>query len=344
MKIKQAAVETGRMISRTLWNGQQIPALGLGCWAIGGLWSSGDTPLGWGQVDDAESVKAIHCAVAGGVRFFDTAQSYGTGHSEEILGQALKAHPDVLIATKIGYAINPATKQMIGTDCSASAIKLSLEASLKRLKRDRVDLVHLHLNNLDIAEADNVFATLEELVAAGKVSAYGWSTDFPDRARAFADRKNFVSIQHAMNVFFRADALVPVIEELGLLSINRSPLAMGLLGGNYGPDTKVTGADVRGQNADWIAYFKDGKVAPDYAQMLGAVRELLQTDGRTLAQGAIGWLWGRSNRTLPIPGFRTVKQVEDIVGALEKGPLSASLMSEIERVIVRAPEGPPRER
>jgi aryl-alcohol dehydrogenase-like predicted oxidoreductase len=332
------------MISRTLWNGQQIPALGMGCWAIGGLWSAGETPLGWGKVDDAESIRAIHRAVAGGIRFFDTAQSYGTGHSEEILGQALKTHPDVLVATKIGYAIDPAAKQLIGTDYSAAAIKLSLEASLKRLQRERIDLVHLHLNNLEIAEAEAVFDTLEGLVIAGKVGAYGWSTDFPDRAKAFAHQRHFVSVQHAMNVFFRADAVVPVIEELGLLSINRSPLAMGLLGGKYGLDTKVTGADVRGQNAEWIAYFKDGKVSPDYAKMLGAVQELLQTGGRSLAQGAIGWLWGRSNRTLPIPGFRTVKQVEDLVGALDKGPLPVSVMSEIERVIMRPPEGSPRER
>jgi aryl-alcohol dehydrogenase-like predicted oxidoreductase len=338
------ATEWQTMTSRTLWDGQRIPALGLGCWAIGGLWSAGETPLGWGKVDDTESIKAIHAAVAGGIRFFDTAQAYGTGHSEEILGQALKAHPDVRVATKIGYAIDPAAKQLIGADHSASAIKLSLDASLKRLKRDRIDLVHLHLNNLEIAEAESVFAVLEQLVATGKVGAYGWSTDFPDRAKAFADRKNFVSIQHAMNVFFRAEALLPVIEELGLLSINRSPLAMGLLGGKYGPDKQIVGADVRGQNAEWIAYFKDGKVAPDYAKMLGAVQELLQAGGRSLAQGAIGWLWARSNRTLPIPGFRTVKQVEDIVGALEKGPLSESVMSEIERVIVRPPEGPPRER
>jgi aryl-alcohol dehydrogenase-like predicted oxidoreductase len=151
------------MITRTLWDKTEIPALGLGCWAIGGMWSSGNMPLGWGQVDDAESIRAIHCAVAHGIKFFDTAQAYGTGHSETILGQALATHPDVRIATKIGYAIDPAKKQMIGPDLSSSMITTSINASLKRLKRDRIDLVHLHLNALSITEAEIIFDLLENL-------------------------------------------------------------------------------------------------------------------------------------------------------------------------------------
>jgi aryl-alcohol dehydrogenase-like predicted oxidoreductase len=332
------------MITRTLWDKADIPALGLGCWAIGGIWSSGDMPLGWGQVDDAESIRAIHCAVARGIKFFDTAQAYGTGHSETILGQALLTHTDVRIATKIGYAIDPEKKQLIGPDFSSSMITGSIDASLKRLKRDRIDLVHLHLNALSITEAETIFDLLEDLRLAGKIGAYGWSTDFPDRAAAFANRPGFVSVQHAMNVFFRSDALVPTIEKHGLLSINRSPLAMGLLGGKYNAGSKMAVNDIRSQTADWIAYFKDGKVVPDFVHQLDAVRDLLQTGGRSLAQGAIGWLWSRSKRTLPIPGFRTVAQVEDIAGALGKGPLPISVMEEIERVIIRLPEGAPRER
>jgi aryl-alcohol dehydrogenase-like predicted oxidoreductase len=91
-------------------------------------------------------------------------------------------------------------------------------------------------------------------------------------------------------------------------------------------------------------YYKDGTIAPEYATRLHAVRDLLQTDGRTLAQGAIAWLWGRSDRTLPIPGFRTVAQVMDLAGALQKGALSPATMADIETVIARDPEGAPRER
>ena len=332
------------MITRALWNGVEIPALGLGCWAIGGPFYSGKTPLGWGEVDDKQSVAAIHRAADLGICFFDTAQAYGTGHSETVLGQALEQRPDVLIGTKIGIGVNPQAKQVTGSDIAPAAIEASIDASLKRLRREKIDLVHLHLNSLPVAEAEAVFNTLGALTVKGKIGAYGWSTDFPDRAEAFASRASFVSVQHAMNVFFRADALMPVIERHGLLSINRSPLAMGLLSGKYAPGKIMDKSDIRSQTMDWMAYFKDGEAAPDYARQLGAVRSLLQSDGRTLVQGAIGWLWARSSRTLPIPGFRTAAQVDDLAGALQKGPLPQDVMREIERTIIREPEGAPRER
>ena len=329
------------MLTRAIWDGATIPALGMGCWAIGGPWTAGGAPAGWGQVDDAESIRAIHAAVEAGIRFFDTAQTYGAGHSESVLGQALRDRPDVCIATKVGYAIDPAKRELTGADATPAAIIASLEASLRRLGRDKVDLVLLHLNALDIPTAETVFAALSTLRDAGKVGAFGWSTDFPDRAQAYAAMPGMVAIEHAMNVFFRADALIPVIEAHGLLSINRSPLAMGVLGG--APRVFATN-DLRSRTVSWMDYYKDGAIAPDYATRLNAVRDLLQTDGRTLSQGAIAWLWARSAQTLPIPGFRTVQQVTDLAGALEKGALSAATMAEIEAVIMRAPEGPPRER
>jgi aryl-alcohol dehydrogenase-like predicted oxidoreductase len=332
------------MITRMLWDGGDVPALGLGCWAIGGPWTAGGAPAGWGVVDDAESARAIHAAVDAGVRFFDTAQAYGAGHSEDVLGRALQGRDVVRIATKVGYVIDPARRELTGPQITPAAITASIDASLRRLRRGRIDLVLLHLNSLPIAEATSVFDTLAALRNAGKIAAYGWSTDYPDRAAAFQDRAGFVAIEHAMNVFFRADALMPVIEGHGLLSINRSPLAMGLLGGKYAPGTRIGPQDVRGQNADWLAYFKDGQMAPGFADALSAVRDLLQTGGRSLAQGAIGWLWARSGRTLPIPGFRTVAQISDLAGALDHGPLPESVMAEIERVIPREPEGPPRDR
>jgi aryl-alcohol dehydrogenase-like predicted oxidoreductase len=332
------------MITRTLWNGREIPALGLGCWAIGGPFHSGETPLGWGEVDDRQSILAIRRGVDLGIRFFDTAQAYGTGHSEEVLGQALTSSPDVLVSTKIGVGIDPETKQVTGNEITPAAIQASIDGSRKRLRRDRIDLVHLHLNALPVEEAEQVFDTLDALKVKGKIDAYGWSTDYPDRAAAYAERPGFVSVQHAMNVFFKASALLPVLEGHGLLSINRSPLAMGLLSGKYAPGSAMDKNDIRSQTMDWMGYFKDGAAAPEYVRQLDAVRDLLRTDGRSLVQGALGWLWARSERTLPIPGFRTAEQVDDLAGALEKGPLAVSVMDEIERVIIREPEGEPRDR
>ena len=332
------------MLTRTFGNGPVIPALGLGCWAIGGPWTAGTSQAGWGEVDDAMSTRAIQAAVDRGIRFFDTAQTYGTGHSETVLGAALERHPEVMIGTKVGYAIDPVARNLTGPDASVTAITASLEQSLRRLRRERVDLVHLHLNALPIPQADEVFGTLEALRQAGKIGAYGWSTDFPDRAEALARHPGAVSVQHAMNVFFRADALVPVIERHGLLSINRSPLAMGLLGGKYDSASRIGGTDLRAQDIGWLDYFKGGTIAPAFARQLDAVRDLLQTGGRSLAQGAIGWLWARSERSLPIPGFRTVAQVEDLAEALDKGALPAEVMAGIEAVILREPEGAARER
>jgi aryl-alcohol dehydrogenase-like predicted oxidoreductase len=326
------------------FNGQMVPALGLGCWAIGGRFYSGETPLGWGDVDDAVSISAIQCAVDHGIRFFDTAQVYGTGRSETVLGKALAKRYDVKIGTKVGYGIDPVTKQLVGEVKAPQDIMASVEKSLKRLQRNHIDIINLHLNELPIAEAAPIFECLELLRTQGKISSYGWSTDFPDRAAAFAAMEGFVAIQHAMNVFYRADMLIPTVEQNGLLSINRSPLAMGLLGGKHDASTKFDAGEVRGRTATWMDYFADGRIRPEYATRLANIRELLQADGRSLVQGALCWLWARSQKTLPIPGFRNTDQVKDIAGALNFGPLGGAVMADIETLINREPEGAPRAR
>ena len=319
------------------------PAMGLGCWAIGGPFFAGDRPVGWGTVDDAVSTRAIHAAVDCGIRLFDTAQAYGTGHSETVLGAALKNAPDVAIATKIGIGIDPATKQISFDAMGLDAIRDSLTASRKRLQRDRIDLVLLHINALPIDDAAPIFDMLDVLHRDGQIGGYGWSTDFPDRIRAFADRPGFVAAEHAMNVFFAAQHMVPATKAAGLTALIRSPLAMGILGGRY--DARATFRDeIRSGQDDWNDYFRDGKVNPDYLARLNAIREVLSSGGRSLAQGAIAWLWARSPNAMPIPGFRTPEQVTDLCGARDHGPLTAAQMDQIETLLDRPDEGPPRER
>jgi aryl-alcohol dehydrogenase-like predicted oxidoreductase len=331
------------MIERTLWNGTTIPALGLGCWAIGGQVYRDGMATGWGAVDDNESIAAIRRGLDLGIRFFDTANAYGGGHSEEILGQTIGNRADVFITTKFGNYVDPVTKQGGTADRSPAGIKKAAEDSLRRLRRDRIDLYLLHVNSMPIAEAALMFDALDRLKAAGKIDVYGWSTDFPERAAAYAERRNFEAIEHSMNVFFRATALVEVIEKHDLLSLNRGPLAMGLLTGKF-TATSTLKDEIRAGTHAWLDYFQGGKPNAALMAKLEAVRDLLRTDGRTLAQGALAWLWARSPNTLPIPGFRTIAQVEENAGALAKGPLAATVMAEIERVIVREPEGEPRER
>ena len=318
----------------SLWNGREIPRLGMGCWAIGGPFYAGDVPLGWGEVDDDESIRAIHRAVDLGIRFFDTASNYGAGHSEKVVGRAIGNRDDIVIATKFGFATDEENKQATGAFADPAFIRQSAETSLKRLKRERLDLLQFHLNDFPLEASDEVFETLETLKAEGKIDAFGWSTDYSDRAARHAARTGFVSVQHTMNVFEPVPDMIDVIEKNGLISINRGPLAMGLLTGKFTTEKTVGAKDVRGASLDWMVYFKDGKIAPEFSARLDAVRNLLTADGRTLTQGALAWLWARSSRTLPIPGFRTVAQVEENAGALQKGPLPQEAMDGIDAALV----------
>ena len=315
-------------------SGIEVSSIGLGCWAIGGPFYSGDTPLGWGEVDDAESTRAIMAAIDSGVTFFDTADAYGTGHSERVLGKAVTGRrSSVVIATKFGNLFNEDTKQKSGGSAEPDYVRSACEASLKRLGTDYIDLYQLHLNDYDMTDALATRDALEGLVAAGKIRAYGWSTDSAERARLFGDGKSCTATQFEMNVLNDAPELVDVCEDMNLAAILRGPLAMGLLTGKYVPGRAVGDKDVRSNNFDWMRYFKDGKPNPEWASKLEAVREILTAGGRSLAQGAIAWLWARSSRCVPIPGIRTEKQAAENFSVLQQQPLTSEQMTQIESLI-----------
>ena len=319
-------------------SGIEISAMGLGCWAIGGpFWRSG-TPAGWGEVDDNESIAAIHRGLELGVTFLDTANVYGAGHSEKVLARALQGRrQDVVIATKFGNLFDEDTREITGSSATPDGIRAQCEDSLRRLNTDYIDLYQLHIGDYDTTLAVDVVETLERLVSAGKIRSYGWSTDDPNRERIFATGAHCTAVQNQMNVLDDAAGMIAVCEELNLASVNRGPLAMGLLTGKYQGQTTLGADDVRGTNAPaWMKYFKEGKPGPEWLQKMEAVRDILTSGGRTLAQGAIAWLWGRSGQTIPIPGFRTVKQVEENCGAMRFGPLSAAQIQEIDQILGRA--------
>ncbi len=317
--------------------GIKVSALGLGCWAIGGpFWAEG-APLGWGEVDDAESIRAIHFAVNNGINFFDTANVYGAGHSERVLGQGL-AHrrPEVIIATKFNAVFDEETREVTGADATPEGIVSACEASLKRLNTDYIDLYQFHDNGFPATDALPIRETLEKLVQVGKIRTYGWSTDFPDRAEVFANGANCAAIQLQLNVLDDNPEVISVCENYRLSAINRGPLAMGLLTNKYSADTKPSMDDVRGaKSPDWMKYFLNGSPNPDWLQKRDAIKEILTSDGRSVAQGALGWLWARSEQTLPIPGFRTERQVEENIKAMEFGPLVQSHMEEIDKLLDR---------
>ncbi|MFN8372110.1 MAG: aldo/keto reductase [Anaerolineae bacterium] len=318
------------MFTRTLGRSNiTISGLGLGCWAIGGqMWRDGK-PTGWGQVDDAESLRALRRALDMGVTFIDTADVYGAGHSERLIAQAIKGRRDqVVIATKFGHVFDAETRTQITTSGDPDYIRAACEASLQRLGIDTIDLYQFHSGQYDPNRAGEVMNVLEELVRAGKIRWYAWSTDNVEGARVFAQGEHCAAIQHRLNILDDAPAMLALCEQHNLASINRNPLAMGLLTGKLSAATQFPDDDVR-SSPDFNARV----VGEQRLRQLAAIREVLTQGGRTLAQGALGWLWARSPQTVPIPGFKTVAQVEENVRALDFGPLSASQMQAIDRLL-----------
>lgn len=315
----------------------EISGIGMGCWAIGGPFYEGEDDLGWGIVDDNESIRAIHCGIDLGVNFIDTADVYGAGHSERVIARALEGRrQDVVLATKFGIMFDEDTKQVKGTNAQAEYIRSACEASLKRLKTDYIDLYQFHLNDYPIDDAQIVLVELDKLVSQGKIRALAWSTDFADRAESFAASENCIAIQHQINVLDDAPEMIAVCESHSLASINRGPLAMGLLTGKYGAISSIGENDVRGRNSPaWMRYFQDGKPNSGWLQKMESVKEILTSDGRSLPQGALAWLWGRSENTIPIPGFRNEKQIRENAGAMRFGALQEEQMSEIELILAR---------
>jgi aryl-alcohol dehydrogenase-like predicted oxidoreductase len=317
------------MVHRTLGrSGMEISAMGLGCWAIGGpFWKNGQ-PVGWGQVNDEESIRAIQRALELGVTFFDTAAVYGCGHSEKVLGKALASLRDrVVIATKFGQVFDEETRQVKGYDTSPEQIRRDCESSLRRLNLDKIDLFQLHVKDLDTDHALVVRDTLEELVEERKISFYGWSTDDPERSRLFAQGPHCTAIQQQFNLFEGNVQTLAVCDQFNLASINRGPLNMGLLTGKFTRDTGIPKDDVRSRRP---AFQEDRNRR---LEILDRIRDALVQDGRSLAQGALGWLWARSQKTIPIPGFKTIAQVEENAGAMLFGPLPDQQMRQIADIL-----------
>ncbi len=300
----------------TLWDGRRVPRIGVGCWPIGGT--------DYGETFDFYSLAGLRLADEMGCKVFDTAMAYGWGRSERLLGQAFGERDDIVIVTKFGY---PEDR------LSPRAVAASVELSRANLKRDQIDIVLMHPNDYPPEKAAFVFDTLGELRERGWLKAFGWSTDYIASARMYADRDGFVAIEHDLNVMNQAIEMLGFCDSKSLISINRLPLGMGMLSGKYNKGLSVGAGDIRGRKVDWMTFFSDGKANPDFARRLEAVRELLTVGGRTMAQGALSWILARSPSTIPVPGFKTEAQIEENLGALDKGPLPTKIVAEIDAVL-----------
>lgn len=320
-----------RMLGKS---GVEVSALGMGCWAIGGPWTwaqpGGDPfPAGWGQVDDAESVRAIHAALGSGVNFFDTAANYGAGHSERILGRALAGRrTQAVIATKFGHIIDEARKVVYGDDDQIIPnLRSDVENSLRRLNTDYIDLYQLHASDFDLEPALELRGLLEDLVDQGLIRWYGWSTDLVDRAKIFAEGEHCASIQFQLNALFDNAEMRALCAKSNLAGVNKDPLNRGVLTGKFTTETEFPSNDIRSR-----VDFKDSSMAWRL-EAVESMREVLCSGGRTMAQGALAYIWALDERMIPIPGFKSVEQITQNVGAMNFGPLTADEILQIQTIV-----------
>jgi aryl-alcohol dehydrogenase-like predicted oxidoreductase len=321
-------------------SGVEMSAMGMGCWAIGGPWTWDQPgrepyPAGWGQVDDYESIRAIHTALDLGVNFFDTAANYGAGHSERILGQALKGRREqAVIATKFGHIINEEKKTVYGDVSQVIPnVRKDVENSLRRLQTEYIDVYQLHEGSYPGELAPELRGILEDLVVQGKIRWYGWSTDLVDRAQIFAEGEHCTSIQFALNAMDDNPEMRSLCAEYNLAGINKDPLNRGMLTGKFSTETQLPADDIRS-----LIDFSDERVARRL-ETVEALREVLTSGGRSMAQGALAYIWGLDERMVPIPGFKTVQQVRDNAGALDFGLLTQEQVRQAQEIVARYKEG-----
>ena len=323
------------MLKRTLGKSKlEVSAVGMGCWAIGGPWTWAQPgrepyPAGWGNTDDEESIRAVHAALDMGVNFFDTAANYGAGHSEVVLGQALKGKRDkVVIATKFGHIVNEKEKTVYGdSNQIINNVRKDVENSLRRLQTDVIDIYQLHEGGYDAKLALELQSVLEELVSAGKIRWYGWSTDIVDSAREFASGEHCTSIQFRLNVIYDNAEMRKVCADFDLAGINKDPLNKGILTGKFSSTSTFPDNDIRSR-----ANFSDPEIIKRL-QIVDEIHDILTSNGRTMAQGALAYIWALDERMVPIPGFKSVQQVKDNAGAMELGPLTEAQMKEIQTIV-----------
>lgn len=306
---------------KTLGNSDlNVSVIGMGGWAIGGQ--------KWGPVEDTDSIKTIKKALQLGVNFFDTADFYGFGHSEELLGKALKSKPDTIIATKVGLRWNK--KGKIGHDLSKEYVKQACEASLKRLQRKTIDLYQIHWPDPE-TDFSQTFEALEELVMAGKVRYIGaCNLDF-DQIKALANIPWFVSYQGLFNLFRQRvkQKILPFCLENNIGFIGYEPLFKGLLTGKFAKRPQFERGDHRKYKGRFTTNFPFYKERVELLSIIAAEHKV------TLAQMALAILLKNKGVTTVIPGAKTAAQIEENIKAADIGKeMAAELEREVGGVLV----------
>ncbi len=309
-----------RELGRT---GIKVTLAGVGCWAIGGPFSmGGEGPSGWGKVDDEESIRMIHRALDRGARFFDTAENYGWSHSEEVLGRALAGRrEEAVVASKLGHY----HYRTSGADYpfySRRHIREALEGSLKRLRRDCLDVYLFHRTPADLGWWDEAAQAMEQLKEEGKIRAWGISAYGPKAVAEFPALNRLDVLEPNYNLADREEEESLALAQARRLGvIARGPLAMGLLTGKFKADTAFAPDDIRGTQPR----FRGEKYARRL-EFVERVRQLL-APGETLAELAVRFVLSHPAVSVVIAGAKTPAQIEESLRAAARGPLPADRLA-----------------
>ncbi len=281
----------------------EVSSVGFGAWGIGGPAMAGDIPIGWGKVDDRRSVAALKEALDRGINFYDTADIYGLGHSEELIGKTFGNRPDVLIASKAGNVLDE--KGRFSVDYSKQHILRACEASLKRLKRETIDYYQLHTARVEHLQQGECIEAMEQLQKEGKIRYWGLSlnTFDPGPEADFLMERNWgYGFQVVFNVINQRG--LPVIQKAhaaGYGIIARMPLQFGLLTGKF---TKKT----RFEKDDHRAFRMPPALLAKLLDALEPIREKAKKKNVSETAFALGYILGYNEISTVIPGIKTSEQ------------------------------------
>ncbi|MDQ1581882.1 MAG: hypothetical protein QOD05_2657 [Microbacteriaceae bacterium] len=294
--------------------GRTVSVIGLGTWQLGG---------DWGEVSEADALAVLEASVEAGVTFFDTADVYGDGRSEQVIGRFLAAHPelDITVATKMGRR-----EEQDPANFTLAKFRQWTDRSRRNLGVDTLDLVQLHCPPTSVFSSDAVYDALDTLVGDGAITNYGVSVETCDEALTAIARPGTASVQIILNAFRLKplDRVLPAAEAAGVGIIARVPLASGLLSGKYTASTTFAANDHRNYNRHGEA-FDVGETfsGVDYETGVAAAQEFAASvpDGLTPAQAALAWVAQQKGVSAVIPGARSVEQARANAAAGSAAPL-----------------------
>lgn len=320
------------METRTLGRtGRPVSVIGLGCWQLGG---------DWGKVSEDDARTVLHAALDAGVTFLDTADVYGDGRSEKLVGAVIADRPDtdgVLVATKAGRRADP----HVAENYTPAALRGWIDRSRSNLGVDRIDLLQLHCPPPGVYRDDELFGALDALVDEGAIAAYGISVETCDQALAAIARPNVASVQIIANVFRQkpVEQVLPAAVEAGVGIVIRVPLASGLLTGGYTRATTFAADDHRTFNRDGDAFDVGETFAGvPFGVGVDAAQEVarLAPEGMSPAQLALRWVLDQPGVTTVIPGARNHEQVAGNTAAAASPALGDDLRAGLRAIYDRS--------